>query len=78
MPSNSSKKVSSHSHSQSLEVEDPWIPEGFEEVEADDRTKYIVPEFMVETLQQAYCAKKKKEELKAFKASGSVSIIISR
>jgi hypothetical protein len=70
MASSSSEIPSSDS--QEADVEEQWIPEGFEEVGLKNGTIYLVPDFMVETLQQAYMAKRKKEELRAFEASGSV------
>lgn len=52
---------------------DKWIPDGYEEILGPNGELYVVPEFMVSSLEQDYQAEKKKEELKAFQASGSVS-----
>jgi hypothetical protein len=55
-----------------------WIPEGFLEVDGPDKRIYVVPEFMVPALQQDYNANKKKEDLNAFQASGSVSVVSNK
>ena len=54
-------------------IENDWIPDGFILVKAPDNEKYLVPEFMVQALEQEYYSNKKKE-LNAFKLSGTVSI----
>jgi len=56
--------------------ENNWIPDGFLIVKGPDDEKYLVPEFMVQALDQDFYSKKKKEELNAFKLSGTVCIIL--
>lgn len=50
-----------------------WIPEGFVLVTGPDNEMYIVPDFMVPSLDQDYRSEKKKKDLKATCAPGSVS-----
>ena len=50
-----------------------WIPDGFVLVKGPDDEKYLVPEFMVQALDQDFHSNKKKELLNAFKFSGTVS-----
>ena len=50
-----------------------WIPEGY--VGPDDE-KYLVPDFMVDSIDQDYHLIVKKKELKAYSAPGTVSHIL--
>jgi hypothetical protein len=66
-PPNASSPVSE------IEIDDPWIPKGFLQIEGPDNRQYIMPEFMYPALQQQCDAHQKKKDLDAFGASGSVS-----
>lgn len=50
-----------------------WIPDGFVIVVGPDDEKYIVPEFMVDNLDQQFNADRRTKILRAFSAPGSVS-----
>ena len=56
-----------------LQSIDTWIPEGYVQIVGPDNKKYILPEFMVPALGQDYHSAKRKEDLKTFKAPGTVS-----
>lgn len=62
--------------SRSEEDNDPWIPEGYEEVIGPNGKNYIIPEFMTPAFQQDYQAKDQKADFDTFCAAGSVSIFI--
>jgi len=61
----------------SNKIENDWIPEGFILVKGPDDEKYLVPEFMVQEMEQQFYSNKKKEDLNAFKLSGTVSFVFS-
>ena len=52
---------------------DNWIPEGFVVLIGPDNEKYVVPEFIVDKIDQDYGSQEKKKELKASSAPGTVS-----
>jgi hypothetical protein len=54
---------------------DPWIPRGFVLVDGPDNEQYIVPDCMFPAFQQECNAYKKKQDIGANRASGSVSTI---
>jgi hypothetical protein len=55
------------------QTNDVWIPDGFVVIVGPDDEKYIVPEFMVENLDQQFNAERRAKILRAFSAPGSVS-----
>ena len=56
---------------------DNWIPEGFVVLIGPDNEKYVVPEFMVDKIDQDYRSQEKKKELKASSAPGTVSFFFT-
>ncbi|KAF8799823.1 hypothetical protein BYT27DRAFT_7217374 [Phlegmacium glaucopus] len=52
--------------------ETPWIPEGCITVVGPNDQRYLVPAFMLPAMHQLFEGHRKKEELKAFGASGTV------
>lgn len=50
-----------------------WIPDGFVLLIGPDDEKYIVPEFLVDSLDQDYYTMKEKKKLSAHTAQGTVS-----
>ncbi|KAF8797513.1 hypothetical protein BYT27DRAFT_7265656 [Phlegmacium glaucopus] len=52
--------------------ENPWIPEGCVTVVGPNDQRYLVPAFMLPAMHQLFDGHRKKEELKAFGASGTV------
>ena len=55
------------------EGEENWIPDGFVVVIGPDNQKYLMPDFMVTTFDNAYYMEKQKENLMSYNAPGSVS-----
>ena len=53
-----------------------WIPEGYMLLVGPDDEKYLVPDFMVDSIDQDYHSIVKKKELKAYSAPGTVSHIL--
>ena len=53
-----------------------WIPEGYVLLVGPDDEKYLVPDFMVDSIDQDYHSIVKKKELKAYSAPGTVSHIL--
>lgn len=53
-----------------------WLPEGYVVALDPEDREYIVPEFMVPALHQAYAGYRHKKNLNAFGAPGSVSGIL--
>ena len=70
----SSLPLASSSTDIGIPSDDSWIPDGFILVVRPDDKNYIVLEFMAMALDQDYHSDKKKEELKSFRAAGTVSI----
>jgi hypothetical protein len=55
-----------------------WNAEGFVVLIGPDNSKYLVPDFLVDSLQQSYQSYFKKKELRASSAAGTVSVFILR
>ena len=53
-----------------------WIPEGYVLLVGPDDKKYLVLDFMVDSIDQDYHLIVKKKELKAYSAPGTVSHIL--
>ena len=50
-----------------------WIPKGFVSLTGPDNKQYLVPDFMVPSLQQHILSKVKKNKLGAYNSLGMVS-----
>jgi hypothetical protein len=55
------------------QTHDAWVPDGYIIVVGPDNEHYVVPEFMVEDLDQKFNVSKRELEINAFNAQGSVS-----
>lgn len=60
-----------------IQSEDTWVPEGYVLTIGPNNQKYIVPEYCLPDLDQIYLSDKKKEELNASNAEGTVSFFIT-
>lgn len=67
---------SSTTTTQSINKNDSWIPEGFVCITGPDNQKYIVPEYLVPDLDQAFHSERKKENLGTLSAKGTVSFVV--
>lgn len=56
--------------------DDTWVPEGYVLTIGPNDQKYIVPEYCLPDLDQIVVSDKKKEELRASDAQGTVSFIM--
>jgi hypothetical protein len=70
----SSSKKTLESTPSKNEGDKSWIPDGYVTVAGPDGKNYLVPEFMVPTLHQSFEAYRKKVDLGAHSAAGSVSV----
>jgi hypothetical protein len=73
MASSSKKMAHGGLTGQDSHKKNTWIPEGYVRVTGPDGDNYVVPEFMVPALHQTCESYKKKRDLDAFNAAGSVS-----
>jgi hypothetical protein len=53
-----------------------WIPKGYIKTIGPDGQHYIVPDFFVPALHEAFGGHRMKEDLEVFKADGPVSLCI--
>jgi hypothetical protein len=57
------------------QLDNEWIPEGFVVIKGPDSRRYIVPEFMLPSMQQQFDGDQNKIDLEAFLHLGAVSNI---